>query len=309
MKLILGTAQFGTNYGVTNRSGQVPLAIIKQILQFALSHGVMTLDTALGYGNSETILGQQDLISQFTVGTKTRDFRTTDTANLAHMLRTDLNNTLSNLRIKQLGYLLIHNADDLITDQARAQILNHTLQELKLSNSWEHVSGLTPLDFVPEFAVVNKVGVSVYTVEQLKYILDNYSIDIVQLPFNVLDCRFESLFAKLRASGVEIHVRSIFLQGLLLNWELLPPKLQPYATVFNEYEKFLNKQQYSRLEYALYVVRKAMVDGLVLGVTALSELQEIIAAFNRSYDFCLKEFSSSYALGMSNLLDPRKWTL
>ena len=197
-KISLGTVQFGIDYGINSIEGQVLSSEVESILSFAYSKGIDLLDTAPAYGNSEKILGRMN-ISNFKVVTKTRHFDSFEISNNdVELLNNDFYHSLEGLKQDGVYGLMIHNAEDLL--KPGAEKLFDQLQEFKQEGK------------------IIKIGVSVYDHSQLKSILNIFDIDLVQLPFNILDRRMidSGMFAKLREMNIEVHARSVFLQGLLL---------------------------------------------------------------------------------------------
>jgi len=178
MKLALGTAQFGLDYGISNNGGQVALDAVSKILDFASKNNITVLDTAQAYGNSEQVLGKFDL-SRFKIVTKMSS-------------ESELETSLEKLGVKSVYALLFHKEID-VNDETWAKFEKYKKQ-----------------------GKVQKIGVSVYSPEVFKAIMSKYPIDIVQLPLNILDQRFLPLLPELKKRNIEIHTRSTFLQGLLL---------------------------------------------------------------------------------------------
>ena len=187
-KIALGTVQFGMNYGISNKTGQVSSDEIAKILDFCKHHDIDTLDTAQGYGESEKVLGQFNL-SSFKVITK-----------LIGSAR--LETSLDNLKLNSVYGLMFHRENE-CNDQTWNKYESYKAQGL-----------------------VKKIGVSVYTPEVLELLIQRYPIEIVQFPMNLLDQRFVPLLGKLKEKGIEIHTRSTFLQGLLL-MDSLPDYFAP----------------------------------------------------------------------------------
>lgn len=256
MKLGIGTVQFGCNYGISNKTGQVSLKEVSKILNYAQEKKIDTLDTACMYGNSEEVLGKFDL-SSFKVITKTirANNRETVDYNVKNLERNFLN-SLENLRQASIYGLLFHEANDLIFNLGDA--LWAKVEEFKRKK------------------YVDKIGVSVYTPEQLIQIIDKFDIDIVQLPLNILDQRFVYLMKELKSKGIEIHTRSTFLQGLLL---MKNDEINPY---FDEIKPLLNQIPEPKLSYALqYVNSLSEVDKIIVGTTSLNDLKEIVESNNK----------------------------
>ena len=168
----LGTAQFGMDYGITNQDGQPSLEEVAKIFQVAKDTGVRVVDTAAVYGNSEKVIGQTlDRDSHFRIITKMPPLRERALSNLEiDLVKKSLVRSLRRLQVSCVDGLLVHHSGDLLADGA--EWLWETLCEFR------------------EKKLVNKIGVSVYNEEQLAEILENYEIDLVQLPLNVLDQRW-----------------------------------------------------------------------------------------------------------------------
>jgi len=206
-KLALGGVQFGIDYGIANTKGQVQIEEVQSILNYAKKNGVNILDTASGYGDSEEVLGKVG-VDNFQIITKTTSIK----QGVNGVVRI-FYQSLKNLKQKKAYGLLIHDIGEIEHKQFDTLLIE--LARLK------------------QQGLVKKIGVSVYNNQQIDYVLDNFSIDLIQLPINILDQRLindESL-VKLKKHNVEIHARSALLQGLLLMsintipyWFDTPPK-------------------------------------------------------------------------------------
>ena len=197
-KIALGTVQFGIDYGINSESGQVQPEEVRSILNYAHSQNIDLLDTAPVYGDSEKILGRANS-SNFKVVTKTRHFDSLKINNNdIRLLNSDFYHSLEYLKQDSVYGVLMHNASDLL--KPGAEKLFDQLQKLKQEEK------------------ITKIGVSVYDHSQLQAILEIFDIDLVQLPFNIIDKRLidSGMLAKLKNRGIEVHARSVFLQGLLL---------------------------------------------------------------------------------------------
>lgn len=281
MKLALGTVQFGLDYGVSNKNGKVSLELVGEILNYAKEIGIDTLDTASLYGTSEEVLGRFDL-EDFNVVTKTIKID----HSLDRIQNFDKFKEAFFASQKKLGYiqlhgLMFHEANDLLSNQ-----------ELALWDLFE--------DFKQK-EYVRKIGVSVYSPKQLEDILNLVDIDIVQLPLNILDQRFLYLLPELKKKNIEIHIRSTFLQGLLL---MDTCQLNSY---FEPIKEVLQKLPQDRLEAALGFVKNIKeVDKIVVGITTKNELQEIYSQYNKDVqgiDF------SQFAIQDEKFINPSKWEM
>lgn len=262
MKLGLGTVQFGLDYGVSNNAGKTGRDEAKRIIAMAGSSGIEVIDTAAMYGDSETVLGAVLPSGHgFKIVTKSILFQgKAITEKDAQALQEGFLTSLARLNQAAVYGFLIHHADDLLA--TGGQLLMEKLQELKAEG------------------LVKKVGVSVYDPKQVEAILDRFSIDLIQLPFNILDQRFLAggHLAMLKQRGVEIHVRSAFLQGLLL---MKPDELPPYFSSVKDhlaaYRRYLEERRVPAAAAALgFVAGIDEVDAVVCGVNTCSHLEQLV---------------------------------
>ena len=196
MRLALGTVQFGLDYGIANAAGQVAPEEVARILTLAQQLGIDTLDTAINYGHSESVLGQCG-ISPWQVVTKLPALPdgALDVAEWAH---SHMRQSLARLGVVKVHAVLLHKPQDLLGKNGDA--LLKALQDIKLQG---HAA---------------KTGISVYSPEELECFYALHHFDLVQAPFSILDQRLlvSGWLTKLHDMGVEVHTRSAFLQGLLL---------------------------------------------------------------------------------------------
>lgn len=295
MKLALGTAQFGLDYGVSNKAGRVSQDEVQKILQFARLHHFELVDTAAQYGCSEAVLGAtQNELLDMKVVTKTVAFPTEKIIEQKHakILQHAFSNSLSCLRANACYALLVHHADDLL--KPGSEWLMEALLELKKSNK------------------VEKIGFSAYSQLQIEMILDRYSeIDVIQMPLNVLDQRLitNHYVKELKANNIEIHARSVFLQGLLLmNPNELNPYFKPLMPRLAEYYERIAELSLTPLQAALLFVKQIeAVDYIVVGVTSLEELKEIVQAYEFNVASPI-DFKFA-AVNDENFINPIHWRL
>lgn len=250
-KLVLGTVQFGLQYGV-NSAGRPSEDAVKGILSAAAKGGIDTLDTSSAYGNSEEILGECTtpeegfkIVSKFPKGE----------TSVGEMF----NSSLKRLKVDKLyGYLLHH-------------------FEVYKNNPkvWDEFVALK------ESAKVKKIGFSLYNPEELQFILDKKSpFDLIQVPFNIFDKKFLPLMKEVHETGVEIHVRSTFLQGLFFkDRETLPEKLKPMKKYLLQLDEFSKQSGLSISEIALnYNLQNPYIDGVLIGVDNVEQLKTNLAS-------------------------------
>ena len=280
MKLALGTVQFGLDYGVTNHDGQVAIGEVKNILDYAKDKGIDTLDTAPSYGNSEKVLGGVG-VNDFQIITKTTSLQ----VGVANVLQA-FHQSLTDLNITSVDGLLIHNIEEVKDKQFDS--LYKELNKLKQDK------------------LINKIGFSTYTPDQVDFLLSNFDFDLIQAPFNVFDNRLiqGGQLKALKSKGVEIHARSIFLQGVLLDFNRLSSYFISWQGRFEEYQAMVEKNNLSLLEYALnFVLSIKEIDKVLVGVNSKKQLKEIVQSVKD------KEELNAYSIDDINLLNPSFWKI
>jgi len=278
MKLALGTAQFGLNYGVTNQNGQVAIEEVKSILNFAKNNGIDTLDTASGYGNSEQVLGKVG-VDDCQIITKTASLK-----NGINGVIKGFYQSLESLNKKAVEGLLIHDINEVSGKEFND--LFRKLNELK------------------QQGLVNKIGFSTYTPEQVDFLLENFDFDIVQLPFNVFDNRLiqGGQLKALKNRGIEVHARSVFLQGVLLDFNSLSNYFLKWNGQFDAYQAIVKDSGLSLLEYSLnFVLNNKEIDKVLVGVNSKGQLKEIVQSVKSQSNI------NAYTVNDVNLLNPSLW--
>lgn len=263
MKLALGTAQFGLNYGIANHGGQVSQAEAGRILALAAARGIDMLDTAIAYGDSEQALGQLG-VADWQIVTKLPSLPD-DCKDVAAWVEMQISGSLARLGVARLHGVLLHRPDQLFGPHG-AQLL-FALKNLK------------------EQGMTRKIGVSVYAPDELERLFNAMDFDLVQAPLNILDRRLmDSGWAqRLKGLGVELHVRSVFLQGLLLMpSNMRPAKFSRWAALWSAWERWLAETGLTPLQACLnFALALPEVDKVVIGVDSADHLREILAASDR----------------------------
>jgi len=285
-KLALGTVQFGMPYGVGDESCQVDSREVGNILKLARQSGIDTLDTAISYGESETILGSHGL-DGMSVVTKLPEVPL-NCKNLTGWMNSRIEESLSRLNVTSLDGVLLHRPQQLLGSSGPR--LYDALNSLKKEN------------------LVNRIGISIYTVDELELCCKNFEYDLVQAPLSVFDRRLADTgwLQRLHEQGIDVHVRSIFLQGLLLMPKhKRPTRFNRWNHIWNCWERWLEETKQCSLGACLkYVLSRPEIEKVVVGVNSCSNLQEILETSISDKYFSLPE-------GLSNidaeLLDPSNW--
>jgi aryl-alcohol dehydrogenase-like predicted oxidoreductase len=289
-RLVLGTVQFGLPYGVSHEGGRVPAEEARNILELAAVAGIDMLDTAAAYGESEEILGAiVGAESPFAVVTKTLPIRAKaiDEAAIAR-IETSFRDSLRKLRRDKVYALLAHDPRDLLNPGGER--LWALLETLKAQG------------------LVGKIGASVYDWGEIDALTSRYPLDALQAPLNVFDQRLlaDGGLARAAAKGVEIHARSVLLQGLLLmSPEAAAAKLPQAVEKLQHWRDALAEADVSPLAAALgFALQASNVDRIVLGVHSAAHLSECLAALEAAPQLDYARFASNDL----DLIDPRRWS-
>lgn len=283
-KLIIGTAQFGSSYGISNTNGRVRLEEIKKIFEISHDHGVSKIDTAVRYGVAENNIGKLNL--------KNFDFisKITFEENNIEVNKWAYNETkkiLARISQKSLYALLLHEPNVMLKNLG--QDIYNSLLNLKTKK------------------LVKKIGLSANNMDDILPIIDKYHFDVVQIPLNVFDRRAidSGIIKYLKNKNIEVHVRSIFLQGLLLmKKKERSQKFSSWKKHFYKWDTWLINNKISPLQACLqFICSIDDIDYIVIGVQNTTELSEI---FNQTFDVAKLSFNDLSVTDL-NLIDPSKW--
>ncbi len=287
MRLALGTVQFGLAYGVANQRGQVDFLEVQRIIELARSNGIDTLDTAIAYGESESTLGKLDLRG-FNLITKlpALPHECKDTIG---WVESQLIGSLERLNTPKVHGLMLHRPEQLLGKKGRA--LYRALDAMKSQR------------------LVESIGLSIYDPSELNQLLSEMSFDLVQAPFNLLDRRLidTGWLERLQMLGIELHVRSVFMQGLLLMAASeRPPKFLRWNSLWSSLKSWLDDANLTPLQACLrYALSFDEIDRLVVGVESVEQLREIIEESSGGVPVLPKCLHTSD----TDLLNPSRWAL
>ena len=250
-------------------------------------------DTAPAYDQSEAVLGEYTSTRKdMRIVTKTPHFKTPKTtAADVTVLRSTFEQSVNHLQVESVHGLLLHNGANLLRPDSH--LLWDGLEALKSENK------------------VRRIGVSVYTPEELQGVLESFPVDIVQLPANILDQRFSrcGLIRQLSEAGIEVHARSAFLQGVLLSD---PETLGDY---FNQLKPHLVALRQtaadagvSMLQLTLnYVLHMREIGAVLVGVAGVAQFQQILGSVND--EFRVDTDWERWAVNETCWLNPGEWKL
>ncbi|MEA5561126.1 aldo/keto reductase [Planktothrix agardhii] len=285
-RLALGTVQFGLPYGVANQQGQVSIETATAILDCARANGIDTLDTAIAYGDSEQNLGKIG-VDSFRVVSKLSEFPA-ELNDVSDWVLESVEGSLERLKIPRLHGLLLHRPDQLLSPEGG-----------KLYKA---------MNLLKEKGLVDKIGISIYHHSELEALFSPFPFDLVQAPFNVLDRSLDrsGWLSRLKEAGVEVHVRSIFLQGLLLmNSSARPPYFERWRLLWEQWEQWLIDSGLTALQACINCVLSKDIDRVVVGVDCLSQLEEILVATAGEWS----ELPDNLCCDDPDLINPSRWKL
>jgi aryl-alcohol dehydrogenase-like predicted oxidoreductase len=292
MELSLGTAQWGMDYGITNPIGKVMPAEIGRILHLANSRGIRLLDTAPAYGSAEKLLRSYVCLQpKMRIITKTVFFDKAriDESDLQRF-RDSFFASLFCLNQERVHGLLLHHGEDLLAEGGNQ--LHEQLVHWKKEGR------------------VAKIGISAYDPDTVRKIIERFALDMIQVPLNVFDQRIlkGDFLSQCRSQNIEVHVRSVFLQGLLLSRaQDLPVFFDPARAAWELWEKELRRFSLSRLEGALSFIKAQPVDVVVIGVCSEKELKETFDAWDKATPLGFESFGRVVADLPRQFVDPRQW--
>ncbi|WP_232058213.1 aldo/keto reductase [Cohnella abietis] len=288
----LGTVQFGMDYGISNQTGQTALEEAKEILETARRSGISIIDTAASYGKSEEVLGL--LLPKehsFRITTKLPglvpanggDFDSEEVVRL-------MEGSLLRLKQRSVYALILHRADDLLTPYG--EMIMRGLQKCK------------------RMGFTEKIGVSIYAEDQIEELISRFPIDLIQAPVNLFDQRLihNGFLKRCKQQGIEVHARSVFLQGLLCMEPLeLPSYFLPYAAQINKFRSYISERGISPIGAALSFVNDIPeVDAFVCGVNRQEQLQQLVSLLRQPTKWL---DYSQFAATDPAFLNPSQWKI
>ena len=308
MKLALGTVQFGLDYGISNQHGQVSKNEVFDILAQAHTLHIDTLDCAGAYGNSEKTLGDLQAGQRFNIVSKIPALSAAQDSIMPFFTQ-----SLADLKCDSIDTLLFHQADNLLNHPHKAQLF-------------------AQIEYLKAQQLVNNIGVSLYSPEQLLAITNTYVIDKIQVPINVFDQRFISnaMLQHCVDKKLKVHARSLFLQGLLF---IEHPKLNayfiPYKAKLKAFDDLAQHLSCSKLTLALALLAQdshndshskahdnttnsatSVIEKIVVGICNTKQLTEIVSAYQKAKSLTIstKELHSLADLRLG-FINPSLWQL
>lgn len=277
-RLIIGSANFTQKYGAD--SIEIKNDEIQKILNVAKKNKIYKIDTAEAYLKNKNVF--IDIDKKFNFFSKiipnsrwiSLEFCK---KKLQEHFKTFNNNKFETILFHDVGILFTKNGPKLFKN----------LEELKKKKYFK------------------KIGLSIYDTEYLNYLIPNYNFDVVQCPYNILDKRIinSGWFDKLKNKGIEIHARSIFLQGLLVNKLIYKKKyFKKWRSFFITWFQNLENNNISPIDYCLSDLLNHDFNQIIIGINNYDNLEEIVN-FKKVKNKVMLNFKKIEL----KLIDPRKW--
>ena len=290
--LVLGTAQLGMPYGIGNRAGQPNPSRAMDIVREARDHGISEFDTAQHYGTSEAVLGEA--LSGLGLSNRVRIISKFDPG-LDHFSSAELaratDRSLKRLGIENLFGLLVHREE--LIDRWSSGVFQ-AIQPLILSGKVSHI------------------GISVYSPVNALKALEIREIDMIQLPSNLWDRRFEKagVFRRAQEKGKRVYIRSIYLQGLLLmDPAEVPTRLERARPFLLALDSLASRAGMTRQALALgYLGSEAPAARIVFGAETPEQVRDTCRNALQGISPELRdEVKTLFAQVPETILNPSQW--
>lgn len=279
-KIIIGTAQFNAEYGI-NRQNLNPTNFKQKILKYSIQNDILYFDLSNKYCDYKNLKFDKNhkIILKIYFEEKEN--------NLEKFIFKTIDIFKSNLKINSFYAILIHNFDDL--EKEKLDKIFITLKSIKKKG------------------IVHKIGISTYNFQNIIKNIKKYNFDILQCPFSIIDRRLieNNILKKIKKFDIEVHVRSIFLQGLIFK-KSFNGYFKKWSTLFDRLNSYLKKKKLSKLEACIFfILNNPKVDKFIVGVENENQLDEIIKTV-KSYEF--HKFPKNLQSKNLKLINPSIWS-
>ena len=282
-RIVLGGAQLGLPYGILNGGETLSREEVARILDTAVDHGIDSIDTAIAYGQSESIIGETSQ-NRFKIISKLPPLPV-DISNVSEWVHSQVQGSLSRLKCTSLDALLLHRPQDLTGAQG--------------AELYAAIGSLMAEKMIHRF------GVSIYSPDDLEGLIGTFDIHVVQAPLNVFDRRILGVTDQLSALNIEVHARSVFLQGVLIaSPKDRPQRFEPWSEHFALFDEWVRSSGVSAMACCLgFALQQPGIAKLVIGTTSAESLDEIMNSIPNS----VLEVPTHLQSSVEQLIDPRFW--
>lgn len=289
----LGTVQFGLDYGFTKRKTQEE---VNDILNVAVENDINLIDTAREYGDSEEKIGvfNKEFDNDFVIATKLSlidDLNNLSYSFLKNHIQQSVCDSLSNLNLDNIPILQLHQVD--------MELYNN-------SDFWSCIKD------IKQDKLIDNFGVSVYDTDDTQFLLDNHGdiIDYIQIPYNIFDRRFDSIFEQIKVNNIDVISRSTFLKGIIPSpVDNVPSELNDIIPYKLKLESASENAGVRVDELAtLFVYYNKNISSTIFGVNSPEELKNNIDTIKQFDESILDEIDfNELSISEVKLIDPRQW--
>ncbi len=284
-KIIIGSANFNQIYGI--KKNFIKSKEINKLLNFAQKNKIKKIDTSPAYNKSEKIIGLFSKKKIKVISKIPQLPKNLKKNQIKNWVTQSITKSLENLKVKKFECILLQDAEVLLSKNGKE--IYKCMKNIKNKK------------------LTNKIGISIYEFNKLKKIFSKFQFDTVQVPFNILDQRLVTTgwLKKFKKKNIEVHARSIFLQGLLLlRSKQLPKKLNYLKKHWVIWENWLKKNKFNPLQVCLsFVLKYKNLDGVIVGQNNLEQFKQIIKLRLIKKNFILPNLK----IPNRKLIDPRQW--
>tara|TARA_B100000780_G_scaffold49689_1_gene30867 strand:+ start:18228 stop:19097 length:870 start_codon:yes stop_codon:yes gene_type:complete len=283
-KICIGSANFNLKYGHKNK--KLNIKSVNKIMDYSWSKGITNIDTAMSYDGTHKILGNFEsknlkFITKLSLPSK-------KITSIKDWCIDEVIKSRKVLKTKCIYGLLIHDS----------KILENKKQAKDIYEA---------LDYLKKKKIIYKTGLSIYDPLELDKYFNEYNFQIVQFPFNIFDRRIlnSGWLKKLSKNKIELHARSIFLQGLLLyKSNKIPKKFIKWKKYFFRLNQFVDKKKISNKQACISFVKKYnQIDKFVIGANDYTQIRENLEIFK---DKTIK-IPLNLEVKSIKLINPKMW--
>ena len=289
-KICIGTPQFSGLYGLTNKNKKkFKLKDIKNFFKLLKKNQINFIDTALAYEKAEKniILSKADL-SDFNITTKIP--RPYKLSNYEEIIIKKISQSQKNYKIKKFYSVLLNDCKNLQKNEIK-KILN-VFNLLKKKN------------------LTKNVGFSIYDQKEYKKIIKFFNPDILQVPANIFDRTFltKKFLSEIEKKKIKLHVRSIFLQGILLSkMKFIDQKFTKWKKIFYDLEIFCRYNNISKIDLATnFILNYPSIEKIVVGFNNKNEFLQFLKI--KKVDIKIPNFINKKEKSINKLIKPYNWS-
>ena len=285
-RLIFGTASLSGNYGISNPKNETDGQRAPELIAAAQKIGISSFDTAPVYGDAEILLGKY--LEKKVTNQIDSKISMVDCLSF-NRIQSSIQLSLDRIEVDHLDVLYLHEEEALF--QTSNSDLISDLQKLR------------------ELGYFKKIGVSIYTIEQLRKIHTYFpQIEVIQVPENICDRRFRKskLVEEIADSGTEFVVRSIFLQGLLLMKPAdVHARMSSALPAIESLNRFASQEGRSLTDLCLaYAMNLKWCSGVIISAYNAQQLHELVT----SRYLLPSNWEKEVEVMPDECIDPRKWS-